>query len=595
MTQNASPANDAYVADTTIQEGETLNVEKAVEAGLPPVVTAKHPVDDESETFSADAQDGVRKMQATTSVWTTKHLIAAYIMMWIITFFDSLQQTVTGNLTPYVTSAFNQHSLTAYTYVMSGIIGGVLKLPLAKVLDIFGRPQGYAIMLAFMVVGMVMMAACNGVQTFAAAQIFYWIGYNGLSYTLSIFVSDTSALKNRGLMFGFISSPYIITVWIAGPLTEAFYNGIGWRWSFGLWSILQLIVCLPLYFLFFFNYKKAVKQGLIVPTKSNRTFTEAVKYYAIEFDAGGLFLLLSGLVLFLLPFSLYSFQEKQWESALVISMLIIGGLLLIAFALYEKYVAPKTFIPYELLLDRTVFGACILAGVLFVSWYLWHSYFPSFLQVVNGLSITEANYVLNIYSIGACLWSVVVGVAIRVTGRFKWIATYFGVPLMLLGVGLLIHFRQPDVNIGYIVMTQIFIAFAGGALVITEQVAAMAATDHQHIAVVLALEGMFSNVGGGIGGSIAGAVWTGVFPQKLAEYLPAESQGNLTMIYADLVTQLSYPKGTETRIAIERAYGDSQKWMNLGGTLILLLAIPAVWVWRDIKVKDFKQVKGLVV
>ena len=97
--------------------------------------------------------------------------------MWIIAFTDALQQGTTGLLTPYVTSAFQAHSLTAYTYVMSGIIGGVLKLPLAKILDIFGRPQGYLLMIVFMTVGLIMMAVCDGVQTFAAAQIFYWIGY----------------------------------------------------------------------------------------------------------------------------------------------------------------------------------------------------------------------------------------------------------------------------------------------------------------------------------------------------------------------------------------------------------------------------------
>lgn len=59
---------------------------------------------------------------------------------------------------------------------MSGIIGGVLKLPLAKILDIFGRPQGFALMTAFLVLGLILMASCNSVQVYAAAQIFYWVG-----------------------------------------------------------------------------------------------------------------------------------------------------------------------------------------------------------------------------------------------------------------------------------------------------------------------------------------------------------------------------------------------------------------------------------
>ncbi len=91
-------------------------------------------------------------------------------------FVDAMQQGMSGSLTPYVTSSFARHSLTATTGIMSSLIGGLIKLPLAKVLDIFGRPQGYFVMVWFMVIGLVMMAACQNVQTYAAAQVFYWVG-----------------------------------------------------------------------------------------------------------------------------------------------------------------------------------------------------------------------------------------------------------------------------------------------------------------------------------------------------------------------------------------------------------------------------------
>lgn len=104
-------------------------------------------------------------------------------------------------------------------------------------------------------------------------------------------------------------------------------------------------------------------------------------------------------------------------------------------------------------------------------------------------------------------------------------------------------FKWPLVSRGtfylYIVIYQIFIAVAGGTLVICEQMAVMAATTHQYIAVVIAVESMFANVGGAIGSAVAGAIWNGVFPQRLAECLPAESQGNLMSIVASLPTQLS--------------------------------------------------------
>lgn len=97
--------------------------------------------------------------------------------MWLVTFVDAMQQGTSTSLVAYVTSSFLEHSLTAYTGIMSNIIGGVLKLPLAKVLDIFGRPQGFLVMTFLYILGLILMAACDGVQTYAAAQIFYWVGY----------------------------------------------------------------------------------------------------------------------------------------------------------------------------------------------------------------------------------------------------------------------------------------------------------------------------------------------------------------------------------------------------------------------------------
>ncbi len=396
-------------------------------------------------------------------------------------------------------------------------------------------------------------------------------------------------------MFAFITSPYLATTWISGPLASAFLYGPGFRWGFGAFAIITPAVTLPLFILFLWNYRKAKLAGLIPVRMSNRTWLQSLKYYAVEFDVIGLILVTGGLTLFLLPFSLYSYQTDQWRSPMIICMILFGGVLLIAFAIFEKYFSPKTFIPFDLLTDRTVLGACILSATLFISFYIWDSYFISFLQVVNNLTLTQASYVSNIYSIGSCFFSVIVGLLIRWTGRFKWLALYFGVPLTILGVGLMIAFRQPDVNIGYVVMCQIFIAFSGGTLVICEQMAVMAATSHQYIAVVLAVESMFASIGGAIGSTVAAAVWTSVFPQRLAEYLPAGSQANLTDIYGNINVQLSYPPGSPTRNAINRAYGDAQKSMLIAATAILVVAMVATAMWRDIKVKGFKQVKGRVV
>lgn len=80
-------------------------------------------------------------------------------------------------MNPYVTSAFRLHSLTAATGIMSSIIGGLSKIPLAKLLDMWGRPQGLLLSLFVWMVGYIMMASCQNVETYAAAQVFSSTGY----------------------------------------------------------------------------------------------------------------------------------------------------------------------------------------------------------------------------------------------------------------------------------------------------------------------------------------------------------------------------------------------------------------------------------
>ncbi|KAF9885567.1 hypothetical protein FE257_012773 [Aspergillus nanangensis] len=577
--------------DVHVSDNEASRAEHGEKTGY----TNEHSSeDDASDVVNPEYQHGVQSAQAMTQVWTTKHLVAAYVVIWIIHFIMAFASGVISTLTPYVTSAFAQHSLTATTTILSSLIAGLVKLPYAKLIDIWGRPQGFALMVGCMTLGLIMMAACNGVQLYCAAQVFYQIGFNGISFTMTIFIADTSALKRRAFWIGFVSSPYIATVWAYGPATSRIMETIGMRWGFGIWAIVMPVVSAPLFWLFWYNQRKADKMGLIPHKQSNRTFAQSVWYYIIEFDVAGILILATGLALFLLSFSLYANQPGTWRSPLIICFLIFGGLLIIAFGFYEAYLAPVTFIPWALLKDRTVFFTYTMAASLYIAWYMWDSYFYSLLIVVFRQSVTNATYLTNIYTIGSSFWSVVLGILIIYWGRLKWYAFGFGVPITILGVGLMIHFREAGVNIGYIVMCLIFIAFGGGTLVICEQMTVMAVSSQQHIPAVLAMEAMITSIGSSVGSTIASAMWQGIFPKKLAEYLPADAMPDLTKIYGSLVVQSSYADGSEARIAIDRSYSETQRLMLIAATCLYLITWASVAMWRDINVKGMKQVKGRV-
>ncbi|EFQ96913.1 siderophore iron transporter mirB [Nannizzia gypsea CBS 118893] len=541
-------------------------------------------------------QPGVQSIEAVTVAWTSGALIFAYVMIWLTYFVEGMLLATTSILTPYVTSTFALHSLTPTVGILSSVIGGVTNLTLAKVLDVFGRPQGYLFCIVFATVGLVMMAICSNVQEYAAAQVFQTVGNNGVLYSLTVFVADTSSLRNRGLMQAIVSSPNLITCWLAGPISSGFLAGPGWRWAFGMFAILVPLITLPLFQLLLTNYLKAKEMGLVSQSDgSNRdspTSLQSFIYYSRQFDAIGLVLLSTGVALFLLPFNLYSLQG--WDSPLVISMLVVGSILIVCFVVWERFYAPVTFIPYALLLDRTVLGSCILSATLFVSYWCWNSFFSSYLQVVNNLSVENASYVVQTYTVCSVLSAIAIGSLIHYTGRFKPVCLCIGIPLSVLGSGLMMHYCKIDSSVGYIIMCQIFISIAAGTIMICDEVAILAAASHQHVAVCIAVLGMFGNVGGAVGLTVASAIWQSVFPQKLAEYLPAQELPKLPEIYQNISTQLSYPIGSAPRLAIQHAYRDAQASMLAVGTAVWVVGFLSVFVWRDINVIGIKQNKGHV-
>ncbi|KAH6651444.1 siderophore iron transporter-like protein [Truncatella angustata] len=575
-------------------ENPQLGTDKELD---PAVNTAGEPVSESSSQrgeHEKELQFGVQVAAATNQVWTKQHLIAAYVIMWLINFVNAFASGVAGTLTTYAVSDFQMHSLVSTTSILAGLIPGLTKLAYAKYIDNFGRPQGFLLAVLFQTLGLVMFAGCNNVTTYCAAAVFYYTGYSWLDFTITIFVADTSKLKNRAFMIAYVSSPWLITTWIYGLACEDIVadGGIGWRWGFGIMAIIVPLVCAPLWFLFFFNQQKAIKRGLVHVTPHGRSLFANIMFYCREFDIFGIFLAAFGIGLFLLSFSLFSYQTDTWRSPLIICFLIFGGLLIIAFVIWEKYFAPVTFIPWHLITNRTVFFTYTMMASLYTAWYLWDNYFYSFCIVVFNLSVQNATYMGNVYTMGSTFWAILFGIFIRYNGRLKWPAVFFGVPMTILGVGLMIHFRQPDVNVGYVVMCLIFIAFGGGTLVICEQMTVMAVSKHADIPAILAMEGMVAAMGQSIGSTIAAAMWTGIFPFKLQEYLPAESLGDWATIYGDLTVQASYPVGSPTRDGINQAYGATQRLMLIAAVCMYSITWGSTFMWESINVKNIESQNG---
>ncbi|KAK3112716.1 Siderochrome iron transporter 2 [Teratosphaeriaceae sp. CCFEE 6253] len=571
--------------DSSGSDSDTLSLEAQNEKEV-----QAHP-----NQVTRSAELGVQKAEAAALVWGKKTVWATYALIWLCFFMLAFQQSIQGTATVAAYANFSTAPAITTASILANIIGGVLKLPIAKTLNLWGRAEGFLAMFAIYMLGIIILASSNGPDTYAAGYVLYWIGYDQIYLIMDIFVADVSGLRNRAFAFAFVSTPFICTAF-TGPLAaQAFLTNTSWRWALSAFAIIQPFIFVPLALVFKWHQRKAEKMGVFKREPSGRSTVQSIVHYLHEFDVVGAILLMAAFVLFLLPFSLETYGRAPYGSATFIAMVVIGFLLFFVFAAWEKWLARAHFIRWELFKQRTILGACILSAVLFFSFYSWDLNYYSFVKVVYALPVSQASYMLQVYNVGSTFWGVIFGIWIRYTKHFKYTCLFFGLPLMMLGAGLMIYFRGGDKPIGYLVMCQIFIAFGGGTLVIGQDMAVMAASDRSGVAMMLSLISLASSVGGAIGDAVAGAIYAGTFPQALARALPPNLKGKAQEFYLGgyLVQELFVP-GSPERIAIDYAWGQYERYAAISAVSSLVIGIPAIAVWKNYRV-DKQQNKGTVI
>lgn len=167
--------------------------------------------------------------------------------------------------------------------VISSIAAGSSKLAIAKIIDIRGRCEGYIYMIILILVGILMKATCQNIETYVAGQTFYWVGHLGLTYIIDVLVSDMTTLRNRMIVWGLLMSPRIASIFSGGKIGELFYKYSSFRWAFGTFMILIFFLSIPVVATLTYYDRKARQLG-VLPEKTKRSLWQSIKYYLVEFD-----------------------------------------------------------------------------------------------------------------------------------------------------------------------------------------------------------------------------------------------------------------------------------------------------------------------
>ncbi|KZV91052.1 putative major facilitator [Exidia glandulosa HHB12029] len=532
---------------------------------------------------------GVSKIEAFARVFG-KHKWAMWILCGAVLgviLASTLDGSTIYSYEAIASSSFGEHgSLLSTIATVTSILNAVSTPFIAKICDTTSRQTAYVVVLCFYVVGYTVTAASQSAEGFAAGRVLSTIGSAGISFVTGIIIADLSPLQWRGFINGLASVPWIwfsfVGPNISGPIID---KGL-WRWGYGMFCIITPVLVLPAALVLFAADRRARAAGELNISESpfsrrykeehsgaqtQEPYTSLARRILSEIDAIGLFLLGASFILILAPFSIASMQPRGWNEPFIIAMIVVGGVLLLIFWVWELKYASVPIMTKRIFFNRTFLLAMGIDFAYYFGGYLQLVYYSSYVYVVKDWTTTEWGYFNNELTVALCGGGLLVGAVMRLLKRYKSVQL-FGLMLRCIGSGITYYARGDNATTAALVMATLLSGLGGSCSVIGTQVATQASVPHNDLAQIIALLSLFTTIGGSIGSAVAGAVWTNTMPGNLAkEGVPADL---IASIYGGLTTVHStYSINDPIRQAVIRAAGRTLEPLFIGSLCTTFLGV----------------------
>ncbi|GAA5868058.1 hypothetical protein JCM8547_000791 [Rhodosporidiobolus lusitaniae] len=563
---------------------------------VPPVQTVDHPA---PPSYTVATQAGVLKIESAQRVWGKNSRIALFVGIALASYIYSLDGTTTWQYQALATSSFSLHSLLGAIGTAQAIVLAVTKPLFAKVSDVFGRAEAYSLCVFFYCLGYIIIAACKDIHTYAAGAILYEFGYAGLQILIQIVIADCTNLKWRGLVSSLTSIWFFINAFVSSNIAAGIIDSSNWHWGYAMFIILIPVTLSPIIGTLFWAQWRAKKLGLdstdlveanggtAAKAKDTRPILSRLLSHALDVDALGLLLFAAGWSCILIPLTLVNKATLWWDSGKIIAMLTVGGVVLIAFVAYERFLAVKPLFPARFFKSSTVVCCALIGFFDFVSFYLQYTYQYSFIAVTKGWSTVDQGYFAYTQTLTLTFAAICAGFYQLYFRRTKWLM-FFGLLVRLLGIGLMIKSRGAHGSTGFLVITQVLQGLGGGVASASSQLLAQASVPHQDVATVTAFVLLFAEIGNAVGTAIASAIWRDHMPAQLAQHLAGIlNETEIATVYGSIYTAASFRGVNDAAYdGIIDSYSYVMKILLIAGTAIAVIPPLLVLGIKNIKLTE---------
>jgi EmrB/QacA subfamily drug resistance transporter len=407
-------------------------------------------------------------------------------------FLGALDQTIVGTALPRIVTDLGGNEY--YTWVVTiYLLTSTVTVPFyGKLSDLYGRKPMMMIGVTIFLIG----SALSGLSQNMAMLILFrgiqGIGAGALFPIALAVIGDLFTPKERGKYQGLFGAVFGISFIIGPALGGLLTDNVSWHW------------------IFYVNIPVGIV-SLIVLARLLPTIRRAGATRNFDFAGAGVFIVAISALLV----GLTNKQTGEWTDPAVGGLILASAILGALFVAVEAR-AKEPIIPLGMFRNRTYTASIVSTFLVSFGFFGAIIFLPRWFQFVNGSSATESGYQIFPLLIGLIGSSIVSGILVSRTGRYKAIILT-GLVLMTVGILLMTQLTvDTDITTVWLWM---FVTGAGiGPTLSVYTIVVQNAVPFQQLGVATSNLTFFRQIGGSVGLAVTGTI----FGSRLIEELPRQ-------------------------------------------------------------------------
>lgn len=435
---------------------------------------------------------------APTSETRGRNMHIIWIMVALMTsmLLASLDQMIFSTALPTIVGELG--GVNHMTWVITAyMVGETVTLPIyGKLGDLIGRKNLFLGAMLIFLTGSIIGGLSSTMTALITGRAIQGIGAGGMMILSQAIIADEVPPRDRGRYMGYMGGVFGLSSVLGPVLGGWFAEDIGWRWAF--WMNLPLGI-LALYI--------SIKR--LDGSKQEKQ--------QIRWDyAGTIFMIVATVSLIL--FTTWGGNQYDWSDPLIIGLIITSIAASVIFVIVERR-AENPLIPLHFFANRN-FALSTAAGLTVgITMFGLLAYMPTYMQMVDGISATEAGFMMLPLMVGLMGCSILSGRRISTTGKYR----HFPIIGFMVILGSLFLFNSLTVETP-LWQLGAYLFVLGVGLGLSMQVLVLVVQNTMPDAVVgtaTSANNFFRQIGGCLGSALVGGIFVGNLTTLLEERLPA--------------------------------------------------------------------------